>query len=45
MNTIILQTASGGNSYGQLIFFALIFVVMYFFMIRPQVKKQKREKK
>ena len=45
MNTIILQAASGGNGYGQLIFFALIFVVMYFFMIRPQVKKQKKENK
>ena len=29
----------------EFIFFALIFVVMYFFMIRPQVKKQKRENK
>ncbi|OYU83915.1 MAG: preprotein translocase subunit YajC [Flavobacterium sp. BFFFF2] len=27
-----------------LIFFALIFVVMYFFMIRPQQKKVKQEK-
>ena len=26
-----------------LIMFALIFVVMYFFMIRPQIKKQKAE--
>ena len=44
MNTILLEAASGGGSV-QLIFFALIFVVMYFFMIRPQVKKQKRENK
>jgi preprotein translocase subunit YajC len=44
MNTIILQVASGGG-YVQLIFFALIFVVMYFFMIRPQVNKQKKENK
>ena len=44
MNTIILQSLSG-EGYSQLIFFALIFVVMYFFMIRPQVKKQKRENK
>ena len=29
----------------QLLFFGLIFVVMYFFMIRPQVKKQKKENK
>ena len=44
MNTIILEAGSTGGS-AQLIFFALIFVVMYFFMIRPQVKKQKRENK
>ena len=29
----------------QLLFFGLIFLVMYFFMIRPQVKKQKEEVK
>tara|TARA_Y100000766_G_scaffold257954_1_gene245876 strand:+ start:231 stop:521 length:291 start_codon:yes stop_codon:yes gene_type:complete len=28
-----------------LVMFALIFVVMYFFMIRPQIKKQKAETK
>ena len=27
----------------QMIFFALIFVVMYFFFIRPQAKKQKEQ--
>ncbi|HJM16273.1 MAG TPA: preprotein translocase subunit YajC [Flavobacteriales bacterium] len=43
MNTIILEAGGGGSV--QLVFFALIFVVMYFFMIRPQVKKQKRENK
>ena len=43
MNTIILDGSTGGS--GSLIMFALIFVVMYFFMIRPQVKKQKRENK
>lgn len=37
---ILLQTASGSTS---LIFFLLIFAVMYFFMIRPQIKKQKKE--
>ncbi len=30
---------------GQLPFFILIFVVMYFFMIRPQMQKAKKEKK
>ena len=35
-----LQVGAGGTS---LIFFMLIFAVMYFFMIRPQIKKQKKE--
>ena len=39
---IFLQAQSGTAS---LIMFALIFVVMYFFMIRPQIKKQKAENK
>ena len=39
---ILLQAQSGTAS---LIMFALIFVVMYFFMIRPQIKKQKAENK
>ena len=37
---IFLQTPSGTAS---LIMFGLIFAVMYFFMIRPQIKKQKAE--
>ena len=37
---IILQAQSGTAS---LIMFGLIFAVMYFFMIRPQIKKQKAE--
>ncbi|MEE2700079.1 MAG: preprotein translocase subunit YajC [Bacteroidota bacterium] len=37
---ILLQTGTAGTS---LIFFMLIFAVMYFFMIRPQIKKQKKE--
>ena len=44
MNIILLQAAEGQGS-AQLLFFGLIFVVMYFFMIRPQVKKQKKENK
>ena len=28
-----------------LIMFGMIFAVMYFFMIRPQIKKQKKERK
>lgn len=44
MNIILLQASEGQGS-AQLLFFGLIFVVMYFFMIRPQVKKQKKENK
>ena len=40
--TILLQAESGGNP---LIFFVLVFGVFWFFMIRPQVKKQKLERK
>jgi len=37
---ILLQAGTGSTS---LIFFMLIFAVMYFFMIRPQIKKRKKE--
>jgi preprotein translocase subunit YajC len=40
MNLILLQVGTGNTS---IIFFMLIFAVMYFFMIRPQIKKQKKE--
>jgi len=39
---ILLQIASSGMS--SLIMFGMIFAVMYFFMIRPQIKKQKKER-
>ncbi|MGE0092082.1 MAG: preprotein translocase subunit YajC [Bacteroidales bacterium] len=41
---VILQNStqgSGAGNYSFLIMMGLIFVVMYFFMIRPQQKKQK----
>ena len=38
---ILLQVAGSGLS--SLIMFGMIFAVMYFFMIRPQIKKQKQE--
>ena len=41
-NTSILLQASG-TGMSSLIMFAMIFAVMYFFMIRPQIKKQKQE--
>jgi preprotein translocase subunit YajC len=42
--TILLQASTGFGSQ-QIIVFGLIAVVFYFFMIRPQVKKQKDQKK
>ena len=39
---ILLQTATGSGT-STLIMFGMIFLVMYFFMIRPQIKKQKKE--
>lgn len=43
MNTIVLaaQTAQGGGM-GMIIMMVAIFAVMYFFMIRPQQKQQKK---
>lgn len=38
--TLLQQTQQGGG-YGMLIMMVALFAVMYFFMIRPQNKKQK----
>ena len=43
--TILLQAAGGGFGTQQFIMLGLIALVFYFFMIRPQVKKQKDQKK
>ena len=43
MTAIFLQAA--GAQYMNLLFFALIFVVFYFFLIRPQARKQKEQAK
>ena len=47
--TIFLQAegapAQGGGSWSILVMFALMFVVMWLFMIRPQQKKQKEMEK
>jgi len=45
MTALFLQAAGGPGQYMNLIFFALIFVVFYFFLIRPQAKKQKEQAK
>lgn len=44
MLTIFLQ-AAGGSSNMTLIMMAVMFVGLYFIMIRPQMRKQKQEKK
>jgi len=43
--TILLDAAPTGFGGQQLIMFGLIAIVFYFFMIRPQVKKGKDQKK
>lgn len=40
-NVILLEAQAGAGNFSFLIMMGLIFVVMYFFMIRPQQKKQK----
>ncbi|WP_407402049.1 preprotein translocase subunit YajC [Chryseobacterium sp.] len=46
MLTVFLQAApSGGSSPMMLIMMGVMFVGFYFLMIRPQMKKQKEEKK
>lgn len=45
LNSIFLQAAPAGPDYSFLILMAVMFVVLYFFMIRPQQKKQKDAKK
>ena len=40
---ILLQTTSSSTGMTSLIMFGMIFAVMYFFMIRPQIKKQRQE--
>jgi len=42
---ILLQAAGGGFDPRLLLMWGAVIVVFYFFMIRPQVKKQKDQKK
>ena len=42
MNLLLQAQAQGGGSMGFLIMMVAIFVIMYFFMIRPQQKQQKK---
>ena len=41
MNQLTVMLQSGGADYSFLIMMVAIFAIMYFFMIRPQNKKQK----
>ena len=43
--TILLQAQPGGSSYFSLLFMVGMIAVMYFFMIRPQAKRAKEQKK
>jgi preprotein translocase subunit YajC len=44
--TVILQGAPGAGGTGMSLFLMIgMFVVMYFFLIRPQAKRQKEQKK
>ena len=47
LNLILMSSpqGSGGGFLGQLPFLVLLIVVFYFFMIRPQMKKSKDQKK
>ncbi len=42
---VFLQEGAGGGSMSFLLMMGLVFVVMYFFMIRPQQKRQKELRK
>lgn len=44
MNIVVLQTQQDGGM-GPLLLMVGMFVIMYFFMIRPQMKKMKDAKK
>ena len=45
ITTILLQAGTIGGINPQIFMFGAIAIVFYFFMIRPQVKKQKDQKK
>ena len=45
MTNIILQAAQGGSGMSMIFMMVAIFAVMYFFMIRPQQKRQKEIQK
>ena len=44
IQTIFLQAGAQGGGMSMILMFGGMFVIMYFFMIRPQQKKAKQEK-
>jgi preprotein translocase subunit YajC len=44
-NFIFLQAATGSNPLMGMLFPFLILIVFYFFLIRPQIKRQKEQQK
>jgi preprotein translocase subunit YajC len=45
ISTILAQASFGGETMGTVFLFGSMILIMYFFMIRPQQKKQKDAKK
>ncbi|MCI5080607.1 MAG: preprotein translocase subunit YajC [Saprospiraceae bacterium] len=43
-DTLLLQADAGGAGMSQLLIIGAMFVVFYFFLIRPQSKRQKEQK-
>ena len=41
MNVLTVMLQAGGSNFSTIIMMVAIFAIMYFFMIRPQQKKQK----
>ncbi len=42
MTSILLQAQQGGGGWGMIIMLVAMFAIMYFLMIRPQQKQQKK---
>ena len=45
LNVILMGPGTGGSAMQPLIMMGLVMIVIYFFMLRPQMKKAKDEKK
>ena len=45
LNVILMSPGTSGNALQPIIMMGLVMIVIYFFMLRPQMKKAKDEKK